>query len=263
MAKIRPLIRWHGGKYYTAKWIISHFPKHKIYVEPYGGAASCLSQKQPVEVEVYNDMDNRLVNLFTVVRDRGEEFSRNLALTPYSESLFQSSEPGFGDPIQQAVDFYVRVRQSRGGQQESFAVSTRRSRRGMADVVSGYLSSIDENLPRIIQRFRQVQILNRSALSILTEWDTADTLFYLDPPYLPSTVKNSDVYLQGMTEEEHQELAEVLNTKIIGKVVLSGYPSELYARLYSSWRVVQKEVPLHSATASTKRKCVEVLYLNF
>src|SRR4051794_29878494 len=86
----RPLLRWHGGKWMLAKWIVSHFPEHRIYVEPYGGAASVLLRKDRAFSEVYNDLDDRLVNLFRILRDetKAARLIDLLRLTPWSRTEF-------------------------------------------------------------------------------------------------------------------------------------------------------------------------------
>jgi DNA adenine methylase len=128
----------------------------------------------------------------------------------------------------------------------------------MADVVSGWLSAIDEVLPAVTERFRRVQVLCRPAISVIKEWDDKNTLFYCDPPYLHSTRASTDVYAYEMTEKDHRELAEVL-VACKGKVVLSGYPSELYG----NWRREEIEIANHAAGGREKARMKEVLWFNW
>jgi DNA adenine methylase len=109
-----PLIRYHGAKWRLAPWIISHFPKHRIYVEPFGGSGSVLLRKKQSEIEVYNDLDGEIVNLFRVARDNGEELSRLVYLTPYSREEFVKSFEPSDDPIEQARRTVVRSFQGFG-----------------------------------------------------------------------------------------------------------------------------------------------------
>ena len=71
--EVRPMVRWHGGKWVLAPWIISHFPPHQIYTEAFGGAASVLLKKPRCYAEIYNDLDGEIVNLFRVARERGKD----------------------------------------------------------------------------------------------------------------------------------------------------------------------------------------------
>src|SRR5207253_4211774 len=115
---IRPPVKWHGGKRYLAKWIIEQFPAHRIYLEPFGGGASVLLNKPPVEVEIYNDLDLRITRLFRVLRDQGEDFLGRIRLTPYSQVEFETAKTyseGMTD-LDRAVCDFVRWRQSFGGQ---------------------------------------------------------------------------------------------------------------------------------------------------
>jgi DNA adenine methylase len=151
-------------------------------VEPFGGAASVLLNKPPAAVEVYNDLDQRITRLFRVIRDHGEEFRRLLTLTPYSEAEFERGREPATDEVEQARRDFVRWRMSLGGRGDSFGFTLHRVRRQMADVVAGYLSSIDKELPQIIDRLRQVQITDRPALDVIRTWDGPETLTYCDHP---------------------------------------------------------------------------------
>ncbi|HWE01133.1 MAG TPA: DNA adenine methylase [Tepidisphaeraceae bacterium] len=266
---IRPPVKWHGGKFYLCEWIITHFPAHTTYVEPFGGAASVLLNKEPAPVEVYNDLDGRITRLFRVIRNHGEEFHRRLTLTPYSEYEFNldKNPPGDHEPndeIELARRDFVRWRQSIGGRGRSFSLTLHRVRRHMADVVSGYLSSIDSQLPLIIERLRSVQIMSRPAIEVIQTWDHNDALFYCDPPYVHETRHEGSRNLYGveLTADDHRELAAALNA-CKGKVILSGYPSPLYNELYGSWRQLKMEIVNHASSEATKTVKEETLWLNW
>ena len=262
--KLRPPVKWHGGKFYLAARIIKEFPPHHTYVEPFGGAASVLLNKAPSPVEVYNDLDQRITRLFRVLRDQSDEFRRRMSLTPYSEVEFNSARQEAPDDVERARRDFVRWRQSIGGRGGSFSFTLHRVRRGMADVVSGYLSAIDEQLPLIMERLRTVQILCRPALEVIRTWDGPDTLCYCDPPYVHSTRGEGSRATYGveMTDAEHRRLAEVLRT-CQGKVVLSGYPSALYEELYAGWRRVTFDMANHAAGGRAKGREQETLWLNW
>lgn len=264
---IRPPVKWFGGKYYLAPKIASFFPDHQTYVEPFGGAASVLLNKNPAQVEIYNDLDGRVVRLFRVIRDHGVELARRLALTPYSQSEFEEclSEPNpDADEIECARRDYVRWRQSLAGQGKAFSYTLHRSRKGMADVVSAYLSSIDEDLPIIAERIRTVQILNRPAVEVIEKWDSDKTLIYCDPPYVHSTRnrRSLNVYGTEMNDESHLVFAQLLS-RCISKIILSGYDNDIYNDVLSDWRKVSFEVPNHSSLKSTKNKQLECLWMNW
>ena len=261
---LRPPVKWHGGKHYLCHRIIEQFPLHHTYVEPFGGAASVLLNKPPSPVEVYNDLDQRITRLLRVLRDDGAELRRRLSLTPYSECEFEDAKTETTDEIEHARRDFVRWRLSLGGRGDSFSFTLHRVRRGMADVVSGYLSMIDAQLPLIVARLRTVEILCRPALDVIRTWDSPDTLIYCDPPYLPTTRQESSRAIYGceMTEEDHRGLAEVLRA-CKGKIVLSGYPSALYDELYGDWRTIVFDLANHAAGGRAKARKQEVLWLNW
>ncbi len=154
---IRPPVKWHGGKRYLAKRIIEHFPKHRIYLEPFGGAASVLLNKPPCEVETYNDLDLRITRLFRVLRDQGSEFVRRVRFIPYSQPEFDAAAdyPDGAIDLDMAICDFVRWRQSFGGKGKSFSYTIGRARGGMAGDVNAWWTAIDQ-LPEIIERLRRV-----------------------------------------------------------------------------------------------------------
>jgi DNA adenine methylase len=261
---LRPPVKWHGGKRYLCHRIIAHFPDHHTYVEPFGGAASVLLNKPICPIEVYNDLDERIARLFRVLRDHGEEFRQLLTLTQYSEVEFNKAKEPANNEIEQARRDFVRWRMSLGGRGDAFSFTLHRIRRGMADVVSGYLSLIDHQLPDIIERLRRVQIVCRPAIDVIRTWDSKDTLIYCDPPYVHETRHEGsrEVYGVELFEDGHRELATALNA-CKAKVVLSGYSSPLYEELYRGWRSVQFDIANHAAGGRKKARKQEVLWLNW
>ena len=274
---LRPPLKWHGGKGPVCRRILQHFPAHKIYLEPFGGAASVLLNKKPCEVEIYNDLDGRLTNFFEVLRNQQAELLRRLQLTPYSEIEFARAAKPSEDLIEQARRDFVRWRMSMGGRGKDFSYTVNRSRRGMADVVSAYQSAIEEVLPRVAERFRRVQIVQQPATELIARhgappkrgkktdqtYDASETLIYADPPYVPATRNRRcrKVYQYEMSEEAHRELAAVLCASPC-MVMLSGYPSQLYDELYAGWHKVTMDVPNHAAGGRTKQRKQETLWLN-
>ena len=107
----RPPLRYHGGKWRIAPWIIGQLPEHDAYVEVFGGAAGVLLRKPRSPIEVYNDLDNQVVNFFTVVRCRGTcaELARAVDLTPFSRAEFELAHEPSGDPVEAARRFVTRT----------------------------------------------------------------------------------------------------------------------------------------------------------
>lgn len=262
---IRPPVKWHGGKRYLAARIIEFFPSHRVYLEPFGGGASVLLNKAPVDVETYNDLDLRITRLFRVLRDQGGEFVNSVQLMPYSQVEFQAAAdyPPNASNLQMAIRDFVRWRQSFGGQGKNWSYTTGRARGGMAGDVNAWWTAI-EMLPQIIDRLRRVQIICQPAFDAIPRFDHEEGLIYCDPPYVHGTRSkgSTDVYGVEMTDSDHQQLAKLL-AECKAKVVLSGYPSDLYERLYKSWRKVEFDIANHAAGGKTKGRERECLWMNF
>ncbi len=262
---IRPPIKWHGGKRYLAKRIIRYFPSHRIYLEPFGGGASVLLNKLPVEVEVYNDIDLRITRLFRVLRDQGDKFLAKVQLIPYSQVEFEAAAnyPPAASELDMAISDFVRWRQSFGGKGQSWSYTTARARGGMAGDVNAWWTAI-EGLPEVINRIRRVQILCQSAFEAIPRFDHPDALIYCDPPYVHSVreTNSRNVYHTEMSDDEHRKLGLLLK-KAKAKIIVSGYPSPLYEEIYSGWRTVTFNIANHAAGGKRKRRETECLWMNF
>jgi DNA adenine methylase len=261
--KLRPPVKWHGGKHYLADRIISQFTTHRVYLEPFGGAASVLLNKEPVDVEAYNDLDLRITRLFRVLQRHGQDFVARVQLIPYSQKEFDDAACYSSDAsdLDKAVCDFVRWRQSFGGKGQTWSCTTARARGGMAGDVNAWWTAIDQ-LPEIVARLKRVEILHQPALEAIRRFDGPETLIYCDPPYLHETreANSRDVYGVEMSEADHRGLAAVLQD-CQSHVVLSGYPSPLYDKLFRKWRRVEFDIANHAAGGRTKSRMTEVLWI--
>lgn len=263
----RPALRYHGGKFRLAPWILTFFPEHRIYVEPFGGAASILLQKKRVNSEVYNDLDSRIVNVFRVLREpyKAAELRRRIELTPFSREEFDATYTEPLDDLDAAHKTIVRSFLGHGSDS-----ATRSCRTGFrAKCHDRALPSIEwstwpDSIPAFTDRLRGVVIEHRDAMEVIERYDTKETLIYADPPYLFSTrtaiqnrTRSTQGYRHEMDDDEHHRLARVLHS-VKSMVVLSGYPSELYdSDLYADWQRFERK---HVADGGKSR--TEVVWLN-
>ncbi|MBB4212789.1 DNA adenine methylase [Rhodothalassium salexigens DSM 2132] len=255
---INPVLRWHGGKARLAPWIISHFPAHRVYVEPYGGAGSVLLSKPRAYAEVYNDLDGDVVTLFHILRTPGaaERLEEALRLTPFARTEYLAAYEPCGDPVERARRLIVRSMMGHGSNSPHSITGFRADTRRDGGTPVRDWARYPDRLPEIVDRLRGVVIENRPAIAVMGAHDGEQTLHYVDPPYVPSTRGRGRDYAFEMTEEDHADLADCLH-RLRGMVVVSGYPSPLYERLYPKWERVERR-----AYADGARQRVECLWLN-
>lgn len=257
---------WYGGKYSHLDWLLPLLPEATHFCDVFGGSAAVLINRPPAPVETYNDLDSELVTFFRVLRDQKDALIEAIGFTPFSrEELSRAcNEPTIGlSDLERARRFFVRARQVRTGLAQTasggrWAHCLLTSRAGMAGAVSRWLGSV-EDLSAIAQRLLRVQIENAPALEVLERYDSSETLFYCDPPYVHDTRGDSKAYAHEMTDLDHRNLAKSL-TKVQGKVALSGYHGPLYDELYSSWWRIEANPKL---CHSVKKERTEVLWLNY
>ena len=257
---------WYGGKYSHLDFILPHIPRDAAhFCDVFGGSAAVVLNVDPFPVETYNDIDSELVNFFDVLRNNRNRLIRAIGLTPFSrEELMRACEPSKGlSDVERARRFYIRARQTRTGlaQRSSkgrWAHCILTSRAGMSGSVSRWLGSVD-CLAEIAQRLLRVQIENVPATEAVERYDTPDTVFYLDPPYVHASRGDTSSYGYEMTDDQHVELAELLHG-IDGRAIVSGYRTSLYDKLYAKWRRVDADV---RTCNSVRKPRQESLWMNF
>lgn len=246
----RPALRYYGGKWNLAPWIISFFPEHQNYVEPCAGACSVLLQKPRSPLETINDLDGNVVNFFRVLRDQPDELIRRIRLTPWARAEYELSLQPCGDDVERARRFFVASWQSLNGGTGKAAQGYWATQK-KADMCYSQLiermTSIEDGLIVIAKRFDYVQIESLPANEIIPRYDNADALIYFDPPYITAQRTKKDWYALEWCDEDHEIAARLLR-QCAGYVVISGYACPLYADLYEShgWQRHDKEAQTNS-----------------
>jgi DNA adenine methylase len=263
----RPILRYHGGKWLKGKWIISHFPKHRVYVEGFGGGGSVLMQKVRSYAEVYNDKWDIVWNVFHVVRDRemATELERRIRLTPYSRKEF--SQCGdidlrkIADPIEKARLTIFRSFAGFGSASTNAKYSTgfrANSNRSGTTPAQDWLN-YPNHINAFTERLQGVVIENKDYREVIDQHDSKETLIYLDPPYVHSTrnmQRGNAAYACEMIDQDHIDMAERVN-RVKGMCIISGYGNELYQDLFKDWKLIRSK-----AYADGAAERIECLWLN-
>jgi len=253
--RLRAPFQYFGGKGNMLAKLLPLLPPHKVYVEPFCGAASLFFAKEPSPVEVLNDLNEDVVNVFRVLQDKEthEELRFRLMYTPYARSEFLRAAEMLSrknlTPVDRAWAFMVRQNMGFSGTKRTDAGCWSRafvSDQGCATPCNSWLMRLSM-LDAWRWRLMLVQIDCRNALEVIRYWDSPDTLFYVDPPYVNETRKTLDAYAHEMTAEQHKELVGLL-LGVKGKAVVSGYEHPLYSPFgQAGWGVHKFQTTCHAA----------------
>ena len=254
------VIKYPGSKWSIANWIISHFPPHHSYLEPFFGSGAVLFTKKRSPIETVNDLDKDVVNLFWQIRENTERLADTIYWTPYARSEYErawAAQYTETDLFQRAVDFYVRMMMGHGFRTTGEKVGWKNDVQGReASYAAGYWCKTPEMIFKAAERLRKVQIENLPAVDLIRRFNFPNVLIYADPPYVLST-RHGKQYRHEMTDEQHEELLDTLSSHR-GPVLLSGYDSDLYRDILHDWH--REEIP---SRAQTSGAGVEVLWMNF
>lgn len=239
----RPVLQYLGGKWRMAPWLISHFPPHTAYLEPFGGAASVLMRKPRAPIEVYNDLSEDVINLFRVLRDpaQSKALIAQLENTPFSRTEHALSFALADDPVERARRTVVRAFQTFGSQgatslmHNTFSVYRADKGRTRHNAVCVW-HSYPPILSAVHRRLQRVVIESLPAIEVIDKYATPETMIYVDPPYPDSTVGGENkYYFVNMRDSDHRALAAALNA-CDAMVVVSGYACPLYDDdLFAGW----------------------------
>lgn len=253
-----PVLKYPGSKWRIADWVISHFPKHHTYIEPFFGSGAVLFNKVPSPIETVNDLDNNITNLFKIIRDYPDELARLIATTPFSrfeyDLTFENQVPK--DDFEKARIFLIQCWQGHGFRTNGYKVGWKNDVQGRE---RAYALSNWYRLPKwilqVTDRLKKVQIECRPAEEFISRHRYPNVLIYADPPYVLNT-RAGKQYKNEMTDADHIKLLDILDEHP-GPVILSGYKSDLYDERLKHWQ--QKTIP---ALAEHGRKREEVIWIN-
>jgi DNA adenine methylase len=259
----RPLLRWMGSKWLLAPWVIQHLPPHDVYVEPFGGSASVLMRKPPSKVEVLGDLDDELLNLYTVVRDplQAGQLAMLCTVTLFSDAEFRlAREPMTEDrPVERARRLIVRhaMQVSPDVRKPGVGTGFRRYTGDARNCPSFDWGSFPDAIGGMTHRLQGVVIERDEAINTIRRHDRAGALFYCDPPYVHETRKAAKRgYAHEMNRADHERLLECL-LAVKGMVILSGYADPLYDKALAGWKRVTRQ--LHDQARNQRE---EVLWIS-
>jgi DNA adenine methylase len=262
---------WLGGKNRLAPRLNSIIPPHSTYVEVFGGGASLLFLKDSSPVEVYNDIDEDLVNFFRVLQNprKVKLLENKLNKTPYSRAEFNKMRIRYSQSrsdIETAYPWFCVMQMSFGSLfGKSWGYSIHGSVQGVASCVHRFRSSV-KLLDQACERLRNVIVECNDWQTLCARYNDKNTLLFLDPPYLQETRRNVK-YRHELSDDDHTELIHCLsNSK--SKIMICGYDNRIYRSLLSRgwWQINwPHRCCLNNRRLSdhTKQGRIESVWMNF
>lgn len=270
MAKKLSFFPYMGGKHRILDTLLKNIPSHRIYVEVFGGSAKLLLNKAPSKLEIYNDYDKRLANLFYVTAFKFDEFCEKVNRLAYSREIYKQVANDFkraeieelGD-VDLAVKTYFKLHATFSGQLNSYSF---RSSTFTNSASREFFSNVDK-LALIHERLKNVTIECKAYDKMIEKYtDREDAFIYLDPPYF-----NAEQYYDAKFKlKDHEKMLSMLrNSK--AKWLLSGYSNELYdSELKDFYKLeIQSVKTSYGMTEATKHlsnerpRSTEILWANY
>ncbi len=255
------IIAYGGGKFYLAPKLIELIPPHHLYVEVFAGGANLLFTKERSGLEILNDLNRNLYALYKVLSEplSYKKWSRKVRRFLISRDIFNECKLQLQkddiDIIDRAAIYYYLNRCSMFGMCTSFGISRGKKR-----------ATLYKDLKDAHKRLEGVIVENKSFEKIIKIYDSPETFFYLDPPYVMETRTGGKMYDHEMTNEQHELLLDLL-LNIKGKALLSGYDNQLYNDKLSGWNKKKYEQLLqlgrNTMTGVNIQTRTEVVWYNY
>lgn len=252
--EMRQTLRYYGGKWKIADWVVSYLPIHEQYLETCFGSGGVFFNKVPSQVEVISDLSGNVVHFFKTLRDRADELVRAIVLTPYAESEYLASRTlASTDDIERARRFYACLELGRGGTGHHNG-GYRRDRKKTRNVSVTTEFQAVHHIYMAAARLKNAQLDQADMFKQIARYDDPSTCVYIDPPYVYDTRgAGKPIYEHEMSDSEHERMAELLHDSK-SMFVLSGYPSKLYDRLFADWTCVTRKT--RDVNANTQMECL-------
>lgn len=255
---MKAIIKYPGSKWSLAKWIVSLFPEHHSYVEPFFGSGAVLFNKRRSNIETVNDLDGNVVNLFEWIRKDPERLAHEIYFTPYARQVYEDAFSAVPESsFEKAVNFYIRLNMGHGFRTNGEKVGWKNDVQGRERAYAAREWCIlPDRILQAAERLRGVQIECMDAVKLIQRFNNPKVLIYCDPPYVLST-RHGKQYRCEMDNDQHEQLLDALMAHA-GPVVLSGYDNNLYDDMLQGWH--REETISYSQVCSKKK---EILWMNF
>ena len=234
---MRKILKYPGSKWRLSDELVKMIPDHHTYCEPYAGSMALLFTKEPSPIEIVNDLDSDVVNLFRCIQQDSERLARLVMTTPYSREVYdaQFQESEYESRYQRAAGFLIKCWQGHGFRTCGGKVGWKNDVHGRERAYALWnWYRLPEWIIDVAERLRMVQIEHRPAMEVIQRFDYGDVFMYLDPPYLLGTRARKQ-YKHEMTDEDHEEILQVI-LRSKAKIMISGYESELYETYLKDWK---------------------------
>lgn len=255
---MKAVFKYPGSKWGIADWIISHFPDHHSYLEPYFGSGAVLFNKPRSDIETVNDLDDNVTNLFSWIQRDPERLAHAIYWTPYARTAYEeATTTPPKDSLQKAVYFFVKLSQGHGYRTNERLTGWKNDIQGREKAYAARdWAQAPERIMQAAERLRGVQIENKPAIELILRYNYSNVLIYADPPYVLST-RHGKQYRMEMDDRQQEDMLDALLAHK-GPVLLSGYDNDLYNDRLRGW-YREETVSQNMSAAKTQ----EILWMNF